>query len=344
MDSYIIECPRCGRFRISGTLLFSNDNDMVKNRSRISGFLRLKNEEKTYDFFLNSYSLENILKDIAIPIISDLKLKAWYLTQAILRRTSSFGSSVDLNVVTDISLAFSENTEELSSLIEYIKDAGYLDIMPGTFSEFTVKLTSDGYLEKGDKFLSDKGIEKNRSSNEVALNAFIRPENQFSNIVAMKKVINECKGSLVWVDKYLTLKTLEILMETINENPDRDFSDIKLLGSIDKIDKSVRDRFIRFNKELSTKNIQSQMKIMDTKIAASIHDRWIIGENKIYNIPSADTIAQGQYSEITETKNRLPVEKLWEASLDVVSDWNKIEKLQNEKIKNKGSFLEPNGK
>ena len=44
--------------------------------------------------------------------------------------------------------------------------------------------------------------------------------------------------------------------------------------------------------------------ITDNKLKAQIHDRWIISENLCYNIPSTDTVARGQYSEVKETTNK----------------------------------------
>jgi hypothetical protein len=42
-------------------------------------------------------------------------------------------------------------------------------------------------------------------------------------------------------------------------------------------------------------------------------------------------IARGQYSEIKETKNIVPFKEWWEESLDVISQWDRIEELKNNK-------------
>jgi len=46
--------------------------------------------------------------------------------------------------------------------------------------------------------------------------------------------------------------------------------------------------------------------IIDSKLKQQIHDRWIIAKGSIFNIPSPDIIARGQYSEIKKTSNRPP--------------------------------------
>jgi hypothetical protein len=68
--------------------------------------------------------------------------------------------------------------------------------------------------------------------------------------------------------------------------------------------------------------------ITDHKLSSNIHDRWIISKTKCFNIPSPDIVARGQYSEVKNTENRPHFEKWWDNSLDIVSNWNDIEKAQ----------------
>lgn len=178
-------------------------------------------------------------------------------------------------------------------------------------------------------------MDKLRSILEVETKStgLITPDSEFSNIVMLKNAIKRCTGELVWIDKYVSFKTLETLMEALREMNDGKVLKVMLLSSIDKLDRELRDRFMRFRDELSNRNIISEMRvIVDSQTKASIHDRWLIGDNIVLNIPSADVVARGQYSEIKETQNRPPFETWWNNSLDVVSDWSKIEGMQIHKI------------
>jgi hypothetical protein len=62
-------------------------------------------------------------------------------------------------------------------------------------------------------------------------------------------------------------------------------------------------------------------------VASKIHDRWILSKNASFNIPSPDVVARGQYSEVKKTNNTLPFEDMWKNSLDIISDWTKIDKI-----------------
>ena len=108
--------------------------------------------------------------------------------------------------------------------------------------------------------------------------------------------------------------------------------------SRNKVNASVlrlRHSFERFKKEFKDDNIECEMRIIaDNSLASEIHDRWILSKNASFNIPSPDIVARGQCSEVKKTNNTLPFEDMWKNSLDIITDWNEIEKLiQNRNIK-----------
>jgi hypothetical protein len=80
---------------------------------------------------------------------------------------------------------------------------------------------------------------------------------------------------------------------------------------------------------MKSNQIECKLRVItDRNLSSSIHDRWIISNNRIFNIPSPDIIARGQYSEIKITTNRPPFENWWNNSYDIISQWNEIEKVR----------------
>ena len=70
--------------------------------------------------------------------------------------------------------------------------------------------------------------------------------------------------------------------------------------------------------ELKNDDVQCELRvIIDNKLNANIHDRWIISENLCYNMPSTDTVARGQYSEVKRTPNFPPFDEWWDKSKDI---------------------------
>lgn len=161
-----------------------------------------------------------------------------------------------------------------------------------------------------------------------AQDGLFEPGKPYSNKILFKKLILGSYKYIYWIDKYFSIKGLEVLAEAILDSQKDDLENIKILTSLDKINLKTRNVFKDLREELKNQEINAEMKVMvDTKLKASIHDRWFITDGKIFNIPSTDTMVIGQYSEIKETINRPPFEKWWGQSKDVVYDWNEINSL-----------------
>ncbi|PKM92923.1 MAG: hypothetical protein CVU80_00780, partial [Elusimicrobia bacterium HGW-Elusimicrobia-4] len=93
---------------------------------------------------------------------------------------------------------------------------------------------------------------------------------------------------------------------------------IKILMSDDKIDDKLKNSFKDFKQEFRNNNVKCELRVLsDNKIKSVIHDRWLISAGSCFNVPSTDTLARGQYSEIKKTPNKPPFEKWWNKSTDI---------------------------
>lgn len=156
-------------------------------------------------------------------------------------------------------------------------------------------------------------------------NGFISPDKPYSNRVEIENTLRSCENYIYWIDKYFSGKGFSYILGVFNSSDKPSVEDIKILTSIDKVNQDMFARFKEFRKELMKLGVKAEMRvIVKSKIKHELHDRWIITDGKNYNIPSTDTIARGQYSEIKETDNKPPFEKLWNSSLDLISQWNLV--------------------
>ena len=143
----------------------------------------------------------------------------------------------------------------------------------------------------------------------------ISPEKPFTNKKNFKDIIRSCRKHIYWVDKYFSKIGLELLVEALDVKKVRI---VKILMSEDKIDDKLKYLFRDFKQELQNNNVICELRIIsDNKIKSSIHDRWLISAGSCFNIPSTDTIARGQYSEIKKTPNKPPFENWWNKSTDI---------------------------
>ncbi|QLH08562.1 GmrSD restriction endonuclease domain-containing protein [Candidatus Nitrosotenuis sp. DW1] len=181
-----------------------------------------------------------------------------------------------------------------------------------------------GFISEREKIILDKIKNAMGIVGPTHDHTLITPEQPFSNRVAFWNAIKSCDGYIYWIDKYFSKEGLELLSQSLDTNRTKT---VKILISIEKADEKFRSVFKDFRDELKNKNVICELRVItDSKLKSSIHDRWILSKNNCYNIPSADTVARGQYSEIKATENKPPFEDWWTKSLDIINDWNEIQK------------------
>jgi hypothetical protein len=158
----------------------------------------------------------------------------------------------------------------------------------------------------------------------VPKNVFIDPNRPFSNILWIKRVLAECKGSILWFDKHFQKEALEWLWAIADANK---ITEIKLL-SLDlgeaNLGSEARKSYKRFKQEMSAKGISVIWSIIDSKLVRDSHDRWILdGSGYLRNVPNVNAISSGQRSEMSASENYehvLPVfEEYWEKSKEITS-------------------------
>jgi len=145
----------------------------------------------------------------------------------------------------------------------------------------------------------------------------LSPEKPFSNKKVIRDIINSCNKYIYWVDKYFSKAGLDWLSDALNTAK---VKIIKILMSSEKLDKRFLSLYKDLDKEFKRDGIKLELRIIsDINLKANIHDRWIISEKLCYNMPSTDTIARGQYSEVKRTINFPPFNEWWENSTPVTS-------------------------
>lgn len=210
----------------------------------------------------------------------------------------------------------------------FIDDVTYNHMKSDNFEEF-IKSRHKLIID----FITETiGLEIENESN----NKLIAKNKPFSNKLAFQNTLEQCNSYIFWLDKYFSNKGLEFLSKSISNSR---VNEIKILMGVEKADVDFRKNFKDFAEEFKAMNIQVALRvIIDSKVKSSIHDRFLISDNKAFNIPSPDIIARNQLSEITESHNGNELKNifntLWHGSSDIITEWDKILKVQLE-LKNK---------
>jgi len=143
----------------------------------------------------------------------------------------------------------------------------------------------------------------------------LSPKTPFSNKKVVRDIIASCQDYIYWVDKYFSRAGLDLLSESINVEK---VKSIRILMLPEKVNEKFLSLYGDFKKEFKNYGVKCELRVItDKKLKSDIHDRWIISKNFCYNMPSTDTIARGQFTEVKRTKNRPPFKKWWQKSKDI---------------------------
>ncbi len=184
-----------------------------------------------------------------------------------------------------------------------------------------------GFISEREKIILGKIKNAIGLEGPVQNHTLITPEQPFSNRVAFWNTIKSCEDYIYWVDKYFSKEGLELLSQSLDTNKTKT---VKIIISVEKADEKLRGLFKDFREEMKNKGVICELRVItDSKLKSSIHDRWILSKNSCFNIPSPDTVARGQYSEIKATENRPPFDDWWARSLDIINNWNEIQKSRD---------------
>ena len=229
--------------------------------------------------------------------------------------------------------------ENIPELREYAQDNDYKYFQNYFEKEFdkVVSRSYDSNPKLISKYFSDEKLKNEISKKTGELyHKWIQQNNlppitkttPALNKMNFRQTIGKCKGYIRWADRYFATDTLKYLMAGMDS---KNVTEVKLLVSLYQsgMNKDLYNQFKSFQEEMKKNGIDCKLRvIVDKDLHYKLHDRIIEGKNVVYNVPSAKQVDKGQYSEIKKTSNKPPFDEWWNNSenLDLISDWDKIDK------------------
>jgi hypothetical protein len=147
-------------------------------------------------------------------------------------------------------------------------------------------------------------------------NVFIAPSRPFSNILWIMRVLGECEGSILWLDKHFHKEGLEWLWGIADAERIAEIRILSLDMGDENLGSNSRKYFQRFKQEMGNKGIRAAWATIDSKQIRDAHDRWILdGVGYLRNVPNVNAISSGQHSEMNLSENydeaRCMFEEYW---------------------------------
>lgn len=143
-----------------------------------------------------------------------------------------------------------------------------------------------------------------------SLSAMVSPRTPFSNVARLRKVLRTQSGVVTWADQHFGARAFE---ELVDELDPANVTELQIIsGTAESVlsAKSYRD-YERFKEEMSIKGIAVEWRVDSTR---EWHDRWLVDESKVFNLPPVNSLFANQYSEILNSAERPPVDEWWARS------------------------------
>ncbi len=169
----------------------------------------------------------------------------------------------------------------------------------------------------------------------------ILPNAPFGNSLSLKRCFRKCKEYLHWFENNLPKKCLEIIYENVIERNLTEIDSIKLLRSLDdKVGGSFRKEFVNLRDELSSHNIDTEMRvILDRSVTREVHGRYLYsrdrdGREVKIQLPPLNSLEGNQWDSIFTNVAAVPAfDHFWEAGKDLLADWSEIDRARQEYLK-----------
>lgn len=139
--------------------------------------------------------------------------------------------------------------------------------------------------------------------------AYLDPRQPFTNELALRRILRELRGHVLWYEQHMTAKTLELLIEEL----DGAVTEINLLSGPAHITEEVQRRFERFSVELKQRDIEAEWRVLPPKLARELHARVLFDDETIWELPPLNSLLMGTVDSIRPSAMpRTPFEEAWQ--------------------------------
>ncbi|MFK0242885.1 hypothetical protein ACIQTX_18680 [Microbacterium sp. NPDC090281] len=146
-----------------------------------------------------------------------------------------------------------------------------------------------------------------KAGEQPDLATMISPRTPFSNVAKLRRVLRAQSGIVTWADQHFGARAFEELVDELDPTKVAELRIISGNASNVASPKSFKD-YERFRDEMGMKGIIVEWRVDGTR---EWHDRWLVDEKTVYNVPPVNSLFANQYSEILPTKERPPVDEWW---------------------------------
>jgi hypothetical protein len=129
-------------------------------------------------------------------------------------------------------------------------------------------------------------------------------------------LITSARTSLLWFDAHLDRTALALLVDALETG---ELKRVRLLSvGYAAATAGTIDDYKRVRSDFKQRDIAIEWRTLADHQDANKHDRWLLVDSKLWNLPPIDQILRaGKYGSIVPDSNSVPLEDWWELGTDL---------------------------
>jgi hypothetical protein len=139
--------------------------------------------------------------------------------------------------------------------------------------------------------------------------AYLDPARPYSNELALRRVLRQVAGTVLWYEQHLPGKALELLSDELDRQT---VTRLRLLSGPANITERTTRAFGRFRNEMASAGIDCDWRVLPADEARQLHARVIFADNAAWELPPVNTVLTGSVDSIRQSHiPSVPFERAW---------------------------------
>jgi hypothetical protein len=130
---------------------------------------------------------------------------------------------------------------------------------------------------------------------EALADAYLHPDRPFSNDLAIRRIVRQLRGTVLWYEQHMDRKALEILAD---ELPADQIDELRLMSGPANLSTKTKKAFERFSAELERKGVACQWRVLSADGARALHARVISDDHQTFEVPPLNSVLAGTVDSI----------------------------------------------
>jgi hypothetical protein len=137
---------------------------------------------------------------------------------------------------------------------------------------------------------------------------YLHPDRPFSSDLAIRRVIRQLQGNVLWYEQHMDRKALEILTD---ELPLDQVEELRLMSGPANLSSKTKKAFERFSIELERQGVACQWRVLSAGRARDLHARVISDDVQTIEVPPLNSVLVGTVDSIRASE--IPMETFEDA-------------------------------